>query len=79
MINIPNIFRPTPSRKALKKNLPGQATVTRTQDTDGVGEYQSVDRRQSRDRRKEEHKSSIDTRQRGRRDGDDKPHIDVNA
>ncbi|MCV6622826.1 MAG: hypothetical protein OIF51_13870 [Cellvibrionaceae bacterium] len=79
MINIPNIFRPNISRKALKRKLPGQSNVTHTQATDSVGEYGNIDRRQG-ERRKEDKEKVLDTRQEKRRKGDDEhPHIDINA
>ncbi|MCV6627856.1 MAG: hypothetical protein OIF38_17300, partial [Cellvibrionaceae bacterium] len=70
MINIPNVLRPTPSRKTLKKNLPGQTAVSNTQATDGVGEYQSVDRRSGEDRRKQQRPSNLETRSSRRRKDD---------
>lgn len=79
MINIPNIFRPMPSRKTLTKNLPGQTAVSNTQPTDGLGEHQSVDRRQQSDRRKEKQHNPVDSRADKRRNEDGQPHIDVDA
>ncbi|WP_353408522.1 hypothetical protein [Pseudoteredinibacter isoporae] len=78
MINIPNIFRPGVTRKALKRKVPGQSNVTHTQATDAAGEYNTVDRRQG-ERRKEDKDVVLDTRKKNRRKGDDQPHIDINA
>lgn len=79
MINIPNVFRPTPSRKTLTKNLPGQTAVSNTQATDALGEYKSVDRRQQSERRKEKKQNTVDSRADKRRSDDGLPHIDVDA
>lgn len=78
MINIPNVFRPGVTRKALKRKVPGQNNVTHTQATDATGEYNTVDRRQG-ERRKENQENVLDTRSKNRRKDDDQPHIDINA
>jgi|GEM_PF-3072101 len=76
MLNIPNVFRTTPSRKTLKKNLPGQTEVTKGQP---VEEYKAVDRRQASERRKKQQSTSVDTRTKGRRLDDGEIHIDIDA
>lgn len=76
MLNIPNVFRTTPSRKTLKKNLPGQTEVAKGQP---VEEYKAVDRRQTSERRKKQRSTSVDTRAQDRRTDDGEPHIDIDA
>lgn len=77
MINIPNVFRSTPSQKTLTKNLPGQQAVSKGQPVD---DYKNIDRRQTADRRKKRHDDPVlDSRAQKRREDDGIEHIDVDA